>query len=366
MTSTELTRIDRLCYDTESQTKGKTMSVSKRVAAKLKENEQPKPKRTKKTTKKSSKSKTSEPQRGASAAGFHSVNLYQNCERKHFLRTIARLEPIGGVAYPLLYGTAIHEAKDVFYKSRSAKKAKSRLEKTLRELHDDFETEADFEAAYERAPIAFDAWLEHFGYKDLELYDILGVEKHVVLHLGDYKMTARIDLIIRSKITGDCYIVDTKTAGFSKYTAEAALHLGDQATTYIYAARYELGIPVHGLIGDILYWNKQSNDPNKIECFRTDVIQRDERQLAEWKLGMQQKNAEMAQKASAVITGHSDPAIFTRNTHYCMSFFRRCEFADICRQKISAKGKAPAGFRRNPKIKPLADQFFYDESEGLL
>ena len=318
------------------------------------------------TSKRKPSAKKSEAQRGASASGFHTLNLYQNCQRKYFLRTIARLEPTGrGTAYPLLFGTAFHEAKDVFYRTKSLSKGLTRLENTLIELHDEFESENEFDVARERGPMLFKAWHRKFGQHDHDRFEILGVEKRLETTLpgGKYQLTGRIDLLVRYE--NSVWIIDTKTAGFSKRTAEEAISLGDQATAYIYLVRECLGLRADGVIGDIAYWNKQSGDPNNIDCFRTDIIARDDRQLAEFALGAAQTNSEISQKFAALKAGH-DPAIFTRNTHYCMSFFRKCEFAEICRTQVNAKGRAPSGYRRNPKIKPGVTQFIYDETEGLL
>lgn len=327
-----------------------------------------KPKKKLKTARTSARpsAKKSEAHRGASAAGFHTLNLYQNCQRKYFLRAIARLEPTDrGVAYPLLFGTAFHEAKDVFYRTKSLSKALTRFENTCIELHDSFESENEFDIARERGPILFKAWHQRYGQHDHDRFEILGVEKRLETLLpGDqFKLTGRIDLLVRFE--DRTWIIDTKTAGFSKRTAEQAIELGDQATAYIYLARKCLGIRVDGVIGDIAYWNKQSGDPNNIDCFRTDIIARSDHQLAEFALGATQTNTEISQKYAALQAGQ-DPAIFTRNTHYCMSFFRKCEFADICRSQISAKGRAPSGYRRNRRIKPTITQFIYDETEGLL
>lgn len=308
-----------------------------------------------------------ERRRGASSAGFHFLDLYNNCQRKFYLRWVCRLMA-NDVAYPLLFGAVFHEMKAVYYRTHSLKKALNKCKTELAHLASLFESPEQYNTAAWKLPTLFTEWEQNHGRLDLKTWDIIHVEKDVSATIPgtNYVHTARIDLLARLKSTEEYYILDTKTSSFSIATAEMTAHYGDQATAYIWLARTALGLPVKGFIPDIAYWNKKSDSIANIAFSRGDIVQRSEQSIAEYLLNAAQINTEIAQKIEALKDG-ADPAIFRRNTYYCTAFFKKCEYADICRTNVSTKGRAPAGFTRDKNTKPLKlSDHVYDNSSGLL
>lgn len=307
-----------------------------------------------------------ERRRGASSAGFHFIDLYNNCQRKFYLRWVARLMPTGS-AYALLFGAIFHEGKAEWYKTQSLKKANNKMKSELAHLDSLFEYAEDKRDCAYKLPILLETWVEQHGKIDMQAWEIIAVEKSVQAYIPgtSYILTGRIDLLAKLKSTDEYYIIDTKTSSFSVKTAELSAHYGDQATAYIWLCRQALDLPVVGFIPDIAYWNRKSQDIHNIKVVRGDIIQRSEQSINEFLLGAAQINSEIAQKLAAIAQG-SDPAIFRRNTHYCSAFFKKCEFADICRTNVPLKGRAPKGFLRDRSTKPYKpSDHIYDGSADL-
>ena len=273
------------------------------------------------------------------------------------------------VAYPLLFGAVFHEGKAAFYKSGGdLEYALDYMNDELAAVAEMFSMPVELEVARWKLPTLLSEWAEQHGYLDLKAWEVIAVEKSVSATIpgSEHVLTGRVDLIAKLRSTDEYYIIDTKTSSFSIATAEMAAHYGDQATAYIWLVREALGIPVKGFIVDIAYWNKKSNDIKNISFSRGNIVQRSEQSIREFLVGARQLNDEIAAKLEA-LKGGADPSVFRRNTHYCSAFFKKCEYADICRKNVSTKGRAPQGFARDKAVKPYRfDQAIYDSSEGML
>jgi hypothetical protein len=305
-------------------------------------------------SKKPTKPKAPKRAGGPSSSGFHFFDLYGNCPRKFFIRYHARILP-KYLDAALPFGTAFHEGKATFYNTKSITRARSTALRVLKSMKNQYEFSEDFDLDLFRAPILLEMWAYKFGFADLKSYKILGVERLFEIPLPrtkGYKITGRMDLIVEDA-HGDIYIYDTKTSNSSWRLTEMGLYNGDQATTYIWAAKKLYpGRNIGGLIGDIAYWNRKAKDETNVRCYRTDLITRSNQDLADFEYSTADTITEIAQRSKAYKSGKYPAAIFPRRTFYCNAYFRECEYMHICRTNITMSGRAPFGFIRDPSKKP--------------
>lgn len=283
-----------------------------------------------------------------SPVGYHWMNLYQNCARKFFIKY-----PMGFTPFytepPLTEGAAFHAGKAHFYKHGSADAARKLIERQLRACKNDYQDPKDFDKALYWVPTLFLHWVLDWGELDLQTYDILEVEvqRKATLPNGFY-ITVRPDAVVRRKDNHKIYIMETKTTRYSWLVTEQGVVYGDQATSYIYAVKQaHPSWHLEGVIPDISYWHKSSSDPTKINNYRGQVVRRDPEQLRQFGLSTMNVISDISQRVKAVQQGMDPVAAFPRNTQWCVSYNRLCEYAHICRQDL-APGRVPAGFLRDP------------------
>lgn len=308
---------------------------------------------------------TKKEQRGASHAGFHFGNLYMCCPMKFFIRYLLRIEP-KRLAPPLITGTAFHEGKAIWYTTKSEKKAISKVVREIENRRDDYEYEERFDKDVIRFPLLLEVWIEKFGRSDIKNFTILGVEDEIVVPVpgtNNFKMTMRLDLVYREKLNEKLFIHDTKTSSFSKVITDNTLYYGDQATAYLWAVEEKYKEKPYALIGDVAYWNKNAKSEDNIDCYRTEWITRSDTQIGEYQESVASLFNEIAQKVTAWKTGNfSKTQLFQRNTFYCNSYAKPCEYADICRTNVEEKKRVPFGFTRAHKMKSASlTNFTFDE-----
>lgn len=303
-------------------------------------------------------------QRSASHSGFHFFNLYQNCPWKFFIKFYLRIVPLH-TDEALINGAAFHEGKEVFYRTKSKKKALDKVEREIKDRKKEYSSDELYSRSLHRLPIMLDSWIEEKGFEDFETYNILEVEKEIHMEIPgtDGKIaTMRIDLIAEDKVDGDLLIFDTKTSSSSHKTAYNGLILSDQVTTYWWGAEAYLGRHVDGFIGDITYWHKNSTDESKILNYRGDVILRSKKDIREIQDNYQNVVTEISQKTTALREGKFRPSqLFPRNTYYCYAYFRPCEYAEICRRNAILQGKVPRGFRRDRNLPNRTEMAYIDD-----
>ena len=291
----------------------------------------------------------------ASSAGFHFYNMYQCCPRKMYLSFVCRLET-KNAAPPLVFGTAFHEMIAAWYKGSKLTECQTIGLDILKSERNRLEVE-DYDRSVYRLPILFKHWVDTFGERDLRNLKILGVEKEIRKKIPgtEFTITGRIDLIARDVYSED-YIYDHKTSSYSVTLTADALFYGDQVTTYMWLTEgWRKNLKPKGLIPDIAYWSRQAKNETNITCTRPDVIYRTSEEIQSFVKGLSQTVSEISQKVSAYTTGHDADTLFPRNTHYCLAYNRRCEFADICRRNITPRDKPPRGFRTRTGVKTVAD-----------
>lgn len=307
-------------------------------------------------------------QRGASHAGFHYHNLYQCCQVKWFIKYILRINT-KFTSTALINGAAFHEGKATFYTTGSRAKALRKVESEIRNRQQEFESEQEYRTTLERCPILLDYWIEKFGFEDLKRFNIIDVEKELIVRLPGTKnvATVRPDAIVEEKGgDGDWYGMETKTSSFSIKTTEMGVHYGDQSTIYAWAARAHYKRPLFAIIPDIAYWNKQSTGEHNIKIVRGDLIQRSDRRIAQFVGGLVQLQNIISQKIEAYRQGADPYILFQRNTHYCNAFFKPCEYAEICDNDLTRVKRLPPGYKKDRTlIKPKLTDYVEDDLAGI-
>lgn len=291
--------------------------------------------------------------RRESASGFHYANLYQCCPRKFYLRYIKGWRP-KYVPMPLVQGSAFHEGKAVWYRKKSEKQAIQAGLDVLDQSRGELESPAVYEEIAFRIPHFLHYWIDRFGKSDLLEFKVMDVEHQLTVPIGKtpYVMTFRPDTILKNKLNGYIYVMETKTSGFSHRVTSDAVLYGDQATAYIYGVRKMRFPDVYGVIPDIAYWNSRSRDISNMQFLRPEIITRSEYALEQFEKGMSQVFTEINQKIDALKKGYEPEILFPRNSYYCLSYSKPCEFAMACQLNV-AKMHTPAGLRSDRTKKSL-------------
>lgn len=296
------------------------------------------------------------PPRSESRSGFHYINLYQCCPRKFYLRYVKGWKPIHTPA-PLIQGSAFHEGKATWYKKKSEKQAIEMGLAVVESAKNELESSDIYNEIMFRIPHFLHYWIEAFGKRDLVEYEIIGIEKPLVVPLGSsqYVMTMRLDAGLLQKATNLPFIMETKTSGFSHRVTSEAVYYGDQATAYLYGARKVWRSDFYAVIPDIAYWNSRSRDLSNMKMLRTEFVMRDEYALSQFERGMIQLFTEVNQKIEALKKGYSPEILFPRNSYYCLSYSKVCEYAGVCNQDVTKRRSTPPGLKADRAKRSLGD-----------
>lgn len=306
-------------------------------------------------------------ERRESHAGQHYHGLFQECPRKFFLSYVKRLRP-KHTAPALISGAAFHEGMAIFYTTGSVKKAIKRLQEEFDERKAEYEDIDYYVKDRARFADMLESYCEQVGKIDLKNYKVVGVEMPIDVrnpYVLDKKgrpmlITVRLDLLLENK-AGELLIVDHKTTQFSKFVMEKSVLMGDQATAYICATQQAYpDRTVIGLQPNIIYWHRNSNDVEKIDHYRPQIAFRSKKEIDQWLQGMASVMTDISQRVmSYTDKTHSEYMLFPRNTGACMNYAKPCPFYDICRSHVVDSGKAPAGFRRDKRVKiRITDESF--------
>jgi hypothetical protein len=287
-----------------------------------------------------------------SSAGFHFADLFNNCQWKFYLRFVLGLEP-ARKALPLLFGSAFHYGVGCFYVTGDPELSLDAARRSLVDQKGHLEQPEILDAQLLRLNALLAKWIGTRGQEDLRTYEILGVEQEIkapVPGLPGFEFTGRLDMVGRSRRSGFLQIVEHKTSGYSITLTEDSLHYGDQATAEIWLAQYHWPKEhVDCVVPDIAYWPRASTKSEAINCYRGSLITRSKEDIRGFQLGISQLFSEISQKHAALAKGRDPQGLFRRNTHYCVTFGRVCEYAEVCRDNRVYHG-TPAGFvRRKPR-----------------
>lgn len=312
----------------------------------------------------SSKDKVTKPEkRKESKSGFHYINLYQCCQRKFYFRYVKGWSPIHTPS-PLINGSAFHEAKANWYMGKSEKQcikvATGIVEEAKKELGND---EAYNEMLF-KLPHLIHYWIEQFGNSDRLQYDVVEVESQHEVPIKDtpYVMTIRPDTILKAKGSKMLLVMETKTSGFSHRLTSEAVYYGDQATAYLWGAKKKYP-EIYGVIPDIAYWNSRSRGLDNMKFLRTDVVMRDDYALEMFELGMGRTFTEVNQKMEALKQKVDARILFPRNSFYCLSYSKLCEYAHVCQQDCT-KMRVPSELKSDRTRKSLGK--YVDDSIAIV
>jgi len=291
-------------------------------------------------------------------SGFHWYTLYQSCGRRFYFRSILGYKP-RFTPPPLINGTAFHLGKETFYSTASEAKALKAMSLYLTEARGEIEFNEDFAIMRARLPLMLSSWIKAHGASDLKHYTFLALEREFSIPFPNgFVATVRPDAVVRDS-NGAIFILETKTSGASAALTETAVSFGDQATVQLAAARRAFPrARIEGVIPDILFWLKSSRSAREIRCIRGALVTRTREQTDEWERSTASLLSEISQKALALEHGAEPVTLFRRNTEFCVSYNKACEYLHICRESLDIPfGRAPHGFtfdtvlRMNVRVK---------------
>jgi len=283
--------------------------------------------------------------------GFHFWNAYQCCPRKWYFKYPCGIVP-PYKAPELLFGGAFHDGKASFYTSGKESTAVSTFKRIMRSNKGEYYEEDRYNRDLYRGDILLRYWIDEWGKKDLKVYVPRLVEKELRATLPNgYTITVRPDTVVEIVKQGYWIALETKTTGYRVDVADAGVYYGDQATTQIYALKQNYPKKnVQGVIPDIAYWGKNSSNPTNITCYRGPLVSRNKSMLKDYENSTMSILSDMAQRVAALKEGAFPTLqLFPRNTAWCVSFNRVCEYAEICRKDIKI-GDLPKGFKHDPWI----------------
>lgn len=293
-------------------------------------------------------------------SGYHFYDLARKCERKFYLNYVLGIES-KYTASPLILGGAFHEGKASFYLTGDKEKALEVCTTHIKKAQVEFYKEEDFAKVLTRCPIMLESWIDKHGYKDLETFSIIDVEKFVEVPLPEtnYRITMRFDAVLQYKSSGNYILMETKSTQSSISNMINQVSIGDQATTYLWG--FKKVYPERSLLGmvyDVTYWPKTSVNQKLIQHKRgfTDLIIRTKRDFAEWETGMNETISSISSKVDRVLNHGESEFIFERDTYWCYSYFKPCEYKPICRGCTIAPANPPDGFKMRDFPLQLTDE----------
>lgn len=307
-----------------------------------------------------------------SASGFHFINLYQCCPRKFYMRYVKGWRP-KAVGKPLVLGGAFHEGKAAWYLGKSEKasirKAMEYVElfKDKMEGADEGERTANYEEVLFRVENLLHYWIERIGQTDRLQYKPIAIEEEMTVPIEGtpYVMTMRQDGILHDKANGLNIILETKTSSFSHRVTKEAVYYGDQATCYLWGVKKQKPkLNIYAVMPDIAYWNKTTRDVNNIQFIRGDLVFRNDYQLKLFENSMKQLFTETTQKIQALKQGYDADILFPRNSYYCLSYSKVCEYANVCQQNVQKMRKVPDEMEKDRTRKHLGRLVYDPVVEG--
>lgn len=282
------------------------------------------------------KTREREPNTGT-RSGFHFYDLYNKCPRKFFINYVKGIES-KYTGPPLILGGAFHLMKEMFYKGKTVSDAILIGIENIKEKEGLFYDPEQYQKVLFRTPVMFESWVEEIGKGILEQYDVFQAEQYIEAPLPDtgFKITMRLDAILKHKERSYYTIEETKSTQSSIDNMKLGVRLGDQATLYTWGFRKAFpDLPLLGVVPDITFWSKSTVNPKLIKHYRGiyDIVTRTKDDLRIWEIGMNTLVEEITNKVNNYIDGKVPEEAFYKDTYWCNSYFKPCEYATICRSK---------------------------------
>ncbi len=279
-----------------------------------------------------------------SISGFHFLSEYRKCPRRFMLKYVYHLVP-EYKSPALLFGIAIHEALARWAVTQDIDSALFELDHSIMMSMINYADRTQAEKDLQRGTVMIKKYIETWEEVDKEKYKVLAAELGFEVKLANqFKFTGRVDTVVKEKDTGNVYILEHKTTGYSLGAAAHNVMIGDQATAYLFGLqKAKPSWKVIGVIPDILY-NRQS----VVKCERFTPVLRTQLGLKEFELGIMGTLIEISQKVQS-LEKYPWPFVFPRN---CDAAIFKCEYEDICRIRIESD-KVPIGFKKEKESEKI-------------
>lgn len=301
--------------------------------------------------------KTSPLDGGASPAGHHYIQEYNQNKWSFYLRYVRGLE--SKFRKPaLLFGGVIHDAKEAFYRSEGDMDfTVDAFKKILDAKKSLYEDPATHTKDLNDGVKMLLHWGATYGASDFENYELLEIEgKHSFELVNGMRASVRWDLLARDRRTSKYYLFDTKTTRYSISKSYQSVEGQDQATMYalglsrVYPEIFESYV---GLVPDIMY-KRQS----VVSSERPGIVLREKREIVEYEQEIIGLHIELSQKIKALKEGFPWPHMLFPRNGKDDSFFGS-DWPDIYRAALPKDlAKAPVGYTVNQEIiehGPLAE-----------
>jgi len=287
-----------------------------------------------------------------SPAGRSQLSLYRNCNRKWAFKYIKGWKKPAALYSPLHFGSVIHEAQAAMYLTRSKQAALDLIKDMCPVPQADALAYEDRRNFRNKVDISFEKWYTVLGENDLQNMSILFVEKEVPLTLPNgFKMTVRVDRILRDPETNETFINDTKTTGWSiEGTLEKYLR-HDQPRLYIAAVRENFPELVDSLSGwrtDVLFSRRAPRQPSgfNTDAIRSDIVSFTDEEIQDCLLSYAGVADDIASKLDHL---GKEPlaSLFPANYDRCDDYNKQCEYCPGC-VDIDRQAEPPANLELDP------------------
>jgi len=215
----------------------------------------------------------------------------------------------------------------------------------MQDRREEYEDQEKYITDLERGKKMLQKWIETWAEFDEVNYEVLGIEETYEIPFGpeDAKMlfTVRLDRVYKDKQTGNVYVVESKTTGWSVMKMFENTARGDQITAQIWAlSKAHPEWNCNSAIIDVLY-----NRGRVFQCERPGPsVYRTKSSLKIFELGMWSTIVEITQKVKALQAGTPWPLLFPPHKNYCRLF--GCSYDTLCDSNIQP-GETCPGFRRD-------------------
>ena len=267
---------------------------------------------------------------------YSSTSVARQCWKKFQFKYIEGLEPITK-SINLTIGAVVHEAFDLFYKGFGDKEI-------LKHINDSFAIEiakqekADIEDLVIGKYTALGMW-QFYPYKSLKEFQEVYSEEQVIIPIGNYELTIKVDG--RIKKDNVWWIRELKTTSYTQKQFEQRMASSAQVTGYVYGMRKK-GYDVKGVMFD--YIKKPILRKNKTEDMYQfgNRIMKDYQDRPKLYYGRlytyrSEQDLKMYEKDMLAVAEEIEKrkasGEFYRNQDACFNFNSECPYKKICFQE---------------------------------
>jgi hypothetical protein len=272
-----------------------------------------------------------------SYAGWHFISAYLEDPYGWYLKYIRGFKP-KYTKPPLIKGGAIHAAVQIAYQIQNSDQVTLAYRELIGARKSEYESIDQFNADRTDGIAMLKKWYEEWMAYDEATYNWLSIEESYVIELANGMfITVKPDRIFQQKEDGKIVFFDTKTTGWSIGKSYSQNQGIGQVDSYLLAgAQLFPNHAILGLVYDIMY-KRQS----VVKAERPGIVQRSERELAEFELMIIGLLIELTQKVKSLDL-YPPHFLFARNGKN-ESYFGT-EWPYIYRAPLPPQGEAPVGY----------------------